>query len=672
MMMKKITSIKLISASILTVLSLQSNAQLPNFNFAKQLAGGDSKNVSEINYDANSNIYVCGVYTGSFDLDPSPATAIFSATAGTNSSGFFAKYTSTGNYLWGNSLGNSGNATVLISGILTNSLGDVFIAGSFNQTIDFDPSPSTTTLTPNGGVSSDVFFAKYSSTGAFQWVKSFGGTQNDYSYKISTDNTGNLYVSGRFLSTVDFDPSAATYTISSNGNTDAFIAKYTSAGNFVYVNTFGQTGYDEVSYHQTDLTGNVYLTGSFGGIVDFDPSPATYTLSAGGGNSIYTAKYSPTGAFLWANKITSSTNSSDVIRMALDNSGNFVICGGLGDATDFDPSPSNYTLAPIGYGDAYVAKYNSSGNFLWANKVATTNSGAYSYGQDVAIHPTNGDVYLTGSFNGPQDFDPSPATFTLTTGLNFDDMFVSKYNTSGALQYAFNSNSQGVMVGISIKVNASNDMLLTGLYDQVSDFDPSPATYSLALPSQGYGDIFFAKYSTCTAPFAPTNTTPNANQIICSGQSATLSASSTGTISWYSAVTSTVTLNTGNAFTTPTLSVGNYTYYAEATTCANSATRTAITLTVSTCTSIDTKVGNENLAITVFPNPSTGAFTIDVPASNSLITNITIMDVVGKIVYSQQVKESKYLLNLNHLANGLYTLKVESTEGVKTVKLIKE
>ncbi len=101
------------------------------------------------------------------------------------------------------------------------------------------------------------------------------------------------------------------------------------------------------------------------------------------------------------------------------------------------------------------------------------------------------------------------------------------------------------------------------------------------LTSAGSNDIFVIKLFPCAAPAPVVNATPVSRQTICVSTTGTLSATTgTGTVNWYSSATSTLALGTGTNYITPVMAAGNYTYYAEASTCAPSATRTAVTLTV--------------------------------------------------------------------------------------------
>ncbi len=125
----------------------------------------------------------------------------------------------------------------------------------------------------------------------------------------------------------------------------------------------------------------------------------------------------------------------------------------------------------------------------------------------------------------------------------------------------------------------------------------------------------------CAAPSAPTNTTAASQQVICANKTTTLSATSTGTVNWYSSPTSTLSLGTGTTYITPALSAGTYTYYAGATTCTASVSRTAITVTVNPAPLVAVNSGSVC---------SGNSFTL-VPTGASTYTYSTVTPVVGPV-----------------------------------------
>ena len=206
--------------------------------------------------------------------------------------------------------------------------GNVYTTGYFGVTLDFDPGSGTVNLTPNGY--RDVFIQKLDSSGNFVWAKSFGGTGFDSGNSISIDGSGNVYTTGYFEGTVDFDSGSGTLNLTSNGNRDVFIQKLTSSGNLVWAKSFGGSSTDFATSISLDGSGNVYTAGSFRSIVDFDPDSGTNNLVAGSFIDAYfiqkLANCSITGTdvqtacdnYTWINGVT-YTSSNKTATQALKN-----------------------------------------------------------------------------------------------------------------------------------------------------------------------------------------------------------------------------------------------------------------------------------------------------------------------------------------------------------------
>src|SRR5437762_1981038 len=108
----------------------------------------------------------------------------------------------------------------------------------------------------------------------FDWAKSIGGTAFDNGYAIAVDGTGNVYTTGSFFGTADFDPGVGVYTLTSAGDYEIFVTKFDALGAFVWAAKLGGPMGDDGRSISVDASGNVYITGSFQGTADFDPGPA--------------------------------------------------------------------------------------------------------------------------------------------------------------------------------------------------------------------------------------------------------------------------------------------------------------------------------------------------------------------------------------------------------------
>lgn len=332
------------------------------------------------------------------------------------------------------------------------------------------------------------------------WGFNVGAPALDDSQRAYVDQAGNVYISGEFRgSNVDFDPSPATVLHSSNGQGDAYVAKYSSTGQYIMSITIGGSNLDKANSVVTDMAGNIYIVGYFRGAnVDFDPSAATAFLTSNGdvggdpgyGGDIFVAKYSPTGQYIWAFNVGATSLGDNAIALASDPAGNIYVGGYFRGSPDFDPGSSSAILnASMGTG--FLVKYNTAGVYQWG----------FNFGQgdvdnsvfDIKLDPAS-NVYITGYFQGTNiDFDPSPASAILNAVGGFEG-FVAKYSSTGQYQFAFQFGGFGIDVGRGIDLDNAGNIYVTGDFNGTNiDFDPSAG--SALLSSNGASDIFVGKYT---------------------------------------------------------------------------------------------------------------------------------------------------------------------------------
>lgn len=462
--------------------------QIPSIQWANSIGsdgGGDDVGKC-IKTDGLGNTYICGSFIGTIDFDPSPSVFNLSSYYGTQDF-FIAKYGPTGNFIWAKGFGAIG--TDDCTALAVDGAGNIYVAGSFAFTVDFDPSASVSNLTQQYGI--NLFLAKYDASGNHVWAKGIIGntTLSAFSEGLNIDINGDILLTGSYSGTLDFDPSASTVNLVSAGSLEIFVAKYNSAGNYLWAHRFGSIAEDYARSVTSDGAGNVYIVGQFKGTVDFDPSASTNTLTSSTNSDIYIAKYDINGNYVWAKNISSSTAAENIYSIYSDASGNLYIAGEYAGLTDFDPNAGVYNLTCVGGLDAFFAKYDSGGNLIFAKSIGGINfDHAYSIVADVL-----GNMYLTGSFRVTCDFDPSASTANLTTTTNNGndvDIFIAKYDMNGNYIWAKNmpGNSISNDIGRAITLDGNSGVLITGQLYNTSDFDPSSSVNNLTASS---GSSFF-------------------------------------------------------------------------------------------------------------------------------------------------------------------------------------
>ncbi|MCB0577756.1 MAG: hypothetical protein KDD10_00400, partial [Phaeodactylibacter sp.] len=427
-----------------------------------------------------------GRFRETVDFDPGPGTANLSSTE--NDAIYVAKYDASGAYQWAFQIGpNSSNHGF---GIAIDGQGNVLVTGGFGGTADFDPGAGTAGLTSNGG--RDIFVAKYSSAGAYLWAINMGGASNDRAFAINVDGSDNVLVSGNFQGTADFDPGSGTATLTAAGafDSDIFVAKYSSSGAYQWAFSLGAIGSDQGGRAiAVDGSDNVLVTGDFYGTADFDPGVGTAILSSAGDSDAFVAKYSSSGAYLWAFSLGDAGFDRGQ-GVAVDGSDNVLVTGTFQGTVDFDPGAGTVNYTSAGW-DGYLAKYSPAGTYLWAFPLGGTSS---DDGNGIAVDGSD-NVLVTGRFVNTVDFDPASGLADLTSAGS-GDIFLAKYDDSGAYLWAISMGGASSDQGNGIVVDGSGNALVMGTFRIAADFDPGPGDATLSIfENDNNDDVFIAKYN---------------------------------------------------------------------------------------------------------------------------------------------------------------------------------
>ena len=384
-------------------------------------------------------------------------------------------------YTWARSMGATSNDQG--KSIVTDQFGNVYITGEFRNTVDFDPGMSVFNLTSNGA--QDIFIEKLDSLGNLIWAKNIGGTGGDQGNSITIDTAGNIFITGQFQHTVDFDPGAGISNLTSTGSTDIFVLKLDSSGNFIWAKGFGGTATDVGLSIAADLIGNVYTTGYFAGSADFKPGPGSSFLTSNGGYDVFVQKLNSNGNFMWAKGMGGST--FDYGRsISVDSSGNVYVMGDFRGTADFFSGSGAVYLTSRGSSDVFIQKFNPSGIFVWVKQMGGVGT---DVGQAIIIDGF-GNIYSTGYFNGTANFDPGAGTASLTSNGS-SDVFVQKLNPLGDFIWAKSMGGTGTEGSNDIAIDHSMNIYLIGWFEGSADFDPGVGTTSLI--SNGSEDIFLQK-----------------------------------------------------------------------------------------------------------------------------------------------------------------------------------
>jgi hypothetical protein len=527
----------------------------------------------DIETDAAGNSYITGMFSGTVDFDPAhPGTDGVLQSKNNTQNAYVARYAADGTFDWARRMGGDGSGD-LGEALAVDGAGNVYVVGDFSSNADFGPFPPT---------SGDVFVTKLDAAGNFQWVHTYTDhPYNDHLQDVAVDGSGNVYV------THSANPSGTSL----NPNVFAVVTKLDPAiGATVWSDTFGNTGSNNINTGRgikADAAGNIFVTGTFTGAVDFNPGTGTYTLTSPKVRGQYVqegfvVELTTANSFVWAKEITAMPND-----LAIDGSDNVYTTGASGNS-----------LQSGSGGPLNATKLNSSGAILWSKNFANgaqNAAGAASFG--VAVDGS-GNVYTTGYFTGTANFNPA-GTFNLTSAGD-RDVFVSEWNASGNFVWAGAMGGSGSDQASSIAVDGAGNIYTTGLYgayvsgvsNYTADFDPGAGVYDLTPVSTGR-EVFVSKLIQTSSglPGSSSAASPEIGwfsasaSAVTAGGSVTLDAlnltdgTSGATVTqvafWVQASNGTTTLlgygtqgsagDWGFTFSTAGWTTGSYTLYAQAT-----------------------------------------------------------------------------------------------------------
>lgn len=534
------------------------------------------------------------------------------------------------------------------SSIATDALGNVYTTGWFSDTVDFDPGPGMMMQYSPGTWS--MFLLKLDAQGNLVWVRVVAGTPPSTYAKGSTlglDAAGNIYTTGNFKGTVDFDPGAGVSNLTSTGPRDIYVMKFDPQGNFVWAGgVLG--GYCESPEIGVSTQGNVHLTGYYCGTYDVDPGAGVTALSNPNGtiSDFFIIKLDASGNFLWAHSL-GNTGAEYSTSIHVDAQDNVFTTGAYNGTVDFDPGANTYNLTAVG-SDVFILKLDPQGNFAWA-KTLTGNGGDISA---TILPDASGNVYVSGVFGSTCDFDPSAATYNMTSFDSNGDQFVLKLTSEGSFLWAVQLTLTGCGENFNMALDPAGDPYLAGNFKDSADLDPGPAPYVL------YG----------TFPL-------NANMFV-------MKMNSSGIFQWAVAAGGNDhvyadALSIGNDFSVFTYGTysGTADFDPDVVAADYITAGTPLTLFVHKLHQQNPLGVSENSVgniVSAYPNPGNGIFQLTSGNAQEEITTLEVYNAAGQKIISCAPGSATYAVDLQTQPAGIYFVQMLIEGKVVQKKLVKE
>jgi len=404
--------------------------------------------------DPGNNMIITGYFVGTVDFGG--GDLVCSDYWG---DGFLAKFDASGDYQWsmrfGDSLEQYGRR------LATDADGNILVAGDFNGTVCFGGD----TLTSLGNY--DIFLAKLDADGGHIWSKRFGSAGFDRACGLGTDSSGNVYLTGFFLGTIDFGGGGMTDA----GSYDIFLAKFDADGNHVWSQRFGNTLDDVAVDLAVASTGDVLITGDFTSTsINFGGG----TLTNAGSYDIYIARFSTSGAHQWSMRF-GDTGIQRGISVDTDGSDNVILATYFSGTVNFGGG----VLTSAGSNDIGLAKFTSGGGHVWSKRFGD------SGGQEPACVRFDSEdrVVLSGTYTSPVDFGGGALAHA-----GGSDVFVARFTSAGNHLWSEGYGDTDYEHPSGLAVDALDNVVTTGGFYGTIDFGGGPLT------SAGGSDIFLAKF----------------------------------------------------------------------------------------------------------------------------------------------------------------------------------
>lgn len=355
-----------------------------------QILSNTASSVSTIKLNDDGEVYVIGLLRGETSfIGAAGVDTLLSPT--TSRSGFILKLMESGTMAWVRQLDGSKTVYSTFTNLAIDLDGNPIIQAEISGPGDIDLAPEEDRYVGYLDIiSTSNLTLSLDEEGKYNWHNIVDPSGWLYTGGLVVDKEGNVFVSGSIYGDV-----IQGETISAVGSNDAFIQKLNSNGELIWFKTVG--GEDSETNHSLNLDeeGNVYLSGEYRGIGDFDPGNGEFILEHKHNSDTYILKLTNNGEFVWAKSLLGD-GFAHPNNIVLDEDGDLYMIGYMWLDMDYDPDECTKTVQAVGGSDLFIQKVNKDGKLMW---VKTFKGASSDSGSAIEISDEN-EIYLSGYFQG--------------------------------------------------------------------------------------------------------------------------------------------------------------------------------------------------------------------------------------------------------------------------------
>lgn len=428
----------------------------------------------DIDFDSDGNIIVYGFFDDDLDFDLGSGEMIVDPLGSPDL--FLAKYTSTGELLWVVNIGRISLIDGMINGELKIDTDDnILITGGFANTVNFNPLGEAVTASSSGGA--DAFVAKYNSDGLVIWLKTIGGASTDLATSIDVTDDGTSAFGVRFNGNIDADPGEGEEILTNAGAQDGAVIALDVDGNYLFSYHIGTLDNDNITALKFATDGKLAVGSTINGVTSGFPD-----------RDMQLSYHENSGALIWAHNFSNFDDANEISNILFSQDElNMYIGGRINGTTDFDPDAESEVLIDPVFADPFLAKYDLSGNLVWARFVSSAGTNDYFSGMAEA----GSALFTQGSFDVVATFVEGDFS-TQRPSSGGQDIYIAAYDrfTGDFIEADVYGGSNDEFAKVSA-FKEDGRLLCTGSYSNTLNLNPDGEP----IESIGFTDAFFAEFS---------------------------------------------------------------------------------------------------------------------------------------------------------------------------------